>query len=66
MSNPRGICPECGRSIALDSRDQLWDHNPSPNGDGALFRSKRALRISGVARYGPLCPGSGKYAKSKP
>ena len=66
MKFPRGLCPECGRTIALDDRNRLWDHNRNASGDGALFLGKRALGASGEARYGPLCPGSGKIATPKP
>jgi len=65
MALPRGICPQCGRSVALDDRNQLWDHNPSPDGGGALFRIKR---VTGAYPSGQnqLCPGSGKKASPQP
>jgi hypothetical protein len=66
MKFPRAICPQCGRSIALDDRNYFWDHNPNAAGDGALFRGKRVLGTSVEAHYGPLCPGSGKRAAPKP
>jgi hypothetical protein len=66
MKFSRGLCSECGRSVALDDRNRLWDHNRNAAGDGALFRGKRVLGTSGEAHYGPLCPGSGKLATPKP
>ena len=65
MALPRGLCPQCGRSVALDERKRLWDHNASPNGGGALFRIKR---VTGTYPQGanPLCPGSGQFAKTQP
>jgi len=65
MAYPRETCPQCGRNIALDERNRLWDHNPSPDGGGALFRIKR---VTGTYPQGanPLCPGSGKTVKPKP
>jgi hypothetical protein len=65
MALSRGICPRCGRSIALDDRNQLWDHNSSPNGGGALFATKRAIGTD-FGGQKPLCPGSGKYALAHP
>jgi hypothetical protein len=58
MKLARGICPQCGRTIALNGYNSLWDHNPNPSGDGALFKGKRAIGSSPT--YGTLCSGSGK------
>lgn len=65
MALPRGICPKCGRKIALSDRNELWDHNPTPNGGGALFRIKR---VTGSYPRGQnqICEGSGKVVAPAP
>ena len=65
MKFSRGLCPHCGRSIALDDRRQLWDHNASPDGGGALFRIKRVTG-SYPSGQNQLCPGSGKTTVPQP
>jgi hypothetical protein len=65
MAQPRGICPDCARSIALNDYSELWDHNSIADGGGALFRSKRVLGTYPRGQN-PICPGSGKKVARQP